>query len=111
VRLSIPPRSATFVLIDKGDVTTGVTDIDPANKLVQVFPNPATTGNFTVRLKGISPAERVTLRLINQAGQVLYEKASRGADSVVLNRFLKSGNYSLQVIAPKGITTKKIIVP
>jgi hypothetical protein len=109
VRVSIPPRSATFVLVDKSDVT-GITDMDPDNKLVQVFPNPSVTGNFTVRLKGFTPAEAIALRVINKSGQVLYEQATKGAGIINMNRFLQAGTYCLQVIAAKGITTKKIVV-
>ncbi len=109
IRLSIPPRSATFVLIEKSSVT-GVTDIDPADKLVQVFPNPSNDGNFTVRLNGFSPAEQISLRLINKAGQLLYETSVRGVQTYSLHRFLQAGAYCLQVIMPKGNTTKRIIV-
>jgi hypothetical protein len=109
VRLSIPPRSATFVLVDKSDVTA-VTDIDPDNKLVQVFPNPTADGNFTVRLKGFSAIESIALRLINKSGQVLYEKGIKGAITISMNQFLKTGAYCLQVMTEKGVTTKKIIV-
>lgn len=109
IRLSIPPRSATFVLVDKSDVT-GITDIDPGSKLVQVFPNPVTGGNFTVRLNGFSPAEPVALRLISRSGQVLYEKNAKGITAVNMGRFLIPGTYCLQVMAERGVTTKKIVV-
>lgn len=109
VRLSIPPRSATFVLIDKSSVTA-VVDIDPEDKLVQVFPNPSNDGNFTVRLNGFSAAEQVAIRIINKAGQQLYETNIRGIQTLPVHQFLKPGAYCLQVITGKGITTKKIVV-
>lgn len=109
VKLSIPPRSATFVLVDKSSVT-GVVDIDPNDKLVQVFPNPSRNGNFTVRLNGFSSAEQVGMRVVNKAGQLLYETSVRGVQIWPVQQFLEVGAYCLQVITAKGTTTKKIIV-
>ncbi|WP_162915696.1 T9SS type A sorting domain-containing protein [Paraflavitalea soli] len=109
VKLSIPPRSASFVIVDKGSVT-GVVDIDPQDKLVQVFPNPSGDGNFTIRFNGFSPADQVAIRVINKTGQQLFETKVRGVQTLPVHRFLKAGAYCVQVITDKGITTKKIMV-
>jgi hypothetical protein len=109
VKLSIPPRSATFVLVEKSSVTA-VTDIDPNDKLVQVFPNPSRDGNFAVKLKGFSPAEEVSVRIINKAGQVLYETNVKGPQTLPVRQFLTTGAYCVQVITGKGVTTKKLMV-
>lgn len=109
IRLSIPPRSATFVLVERSNVT-GVADIDPQDKQVQVFPNPTNDGNFTVRLNGFSPPDQISMRVINKSGQLLYKVHARGKQTVPVRQFLKTGAYCLQVITAKGNTTKKIIV-
>jgi hypothetical protein len=110
VRLSIPPRSATFVLVEKSSVTA-VPDIDPDDKMVQVYPNPSIDGNFLVKLKGFSPAEKLQVRIISSSGQVLYEAGVQGSEVHPINRNLKAGSYTLQVITAKGTTSKKCIVP
>ncbi|WP_315817309.1 hypothetical protein [Paraflavitalea speifideaquila] len=40
----------------------------------------------------------------------MYETQVRGLQTYSLRRFLQAGAYHLQVIIPKGNTTKKIIV-
>ncbi|MDF2189550.1 T9SS type A sorting domain-containing protein [Paraflavitalea sp. CAU 1676] len=110
VRISIPARSATFVLVEKSSVT-GMADIDPEDKLVKVYPNPARNGNFTLHLNGFTPVESIGLRLVNSAGQSLYEANARGRQIWPMQQYLRPGTYCLQVVTAKGSTTKKIFVP
>lgn len=109
VRLSIPPRSATFVLVEKSSITA-VPDIDPDDKMVQVYPNPSNDGNFIVKLKGFTPAEKLQMRIISSNGQVLEEATIKGETVHALSQNLKAGSYTLQVTTRKGATTKKLIV-
>ncbi|WP_276481993.1 T9SS type A sorting domain-containing protein [Paraflavitalea pollutisoli] len=110
VRISLPPRSASFILVEKSSVTS-VVDIDPDGKMVQVFPNPAPKGRFNVRLQGFTPAEPLSLRIVNTAGQSLLATSIRGQQLYAAKQWLPAGTYHLQVITAKGSTTKKLIVP
>lgn len=110
VRISLPPRSASFVLVEKSSVTA-VTDIDPDDKLVQVFPNPWKEGPLNLRFNGFTPAQKLALLLTDMNGRRLYETHVQGRQTWSLHAQLPAGAYNLQVTTPGGNTTKKIIVP
>lgn len=109
VVVSVPARASVYMLVEKSDVTA-VTDIDPGNKLVRIYPNPSRTGNFDLYLSGFNPGDRFEIRVVNALGQVLYQERTGNVSKIPLHLSLRSGVYGVQVQTPRGITTKTLLV-
>lgn len=110
VRVSLPDRSAIFVLIEKGSATTGVTDIDPANKLVQLINNPSVGGNFTLKFNGFAPSDSFDIAICAITGQVVKVLSVRNTQFVDVKQTLSAGEYLIKVKTKKGTTTKRLMV-
>ena len=110
VRVSLPGRSAVFVLIEKNSGTTGIVDIDPANKLVQLISNPSANGNFTLKFNGFTPADNFDIEVTNAIGQVVHKISVKNIQFLKVNKQLSSGLYFIKVQTKKGTTVKKLIV-
>lgn len=109
VRISLPARSSSFILIDKG-TTTAVNDIDPLNKLIRLFNNPSGDGSFTLQFDGFTPADDFDIRVINTAGQTVHSINATNTRSLTINKYLSSGVYYIEINTKKGLTVKKLVV-
>ncbi len=109
IKISVPARSATYMLVDKGTVTA-VNDIDPSDKLVKLFPNPSAGGGFTINFSGFNAAARFDITMTNVIGQSLYQKRVTGTRPLEVNERLAPGVYLLHIQTPKGATVKKLLV-
>ena len=109
VRITAPPRSASFVLVEKSSVT-GVVDIDPADKIIKILPNPSLNGNFLIRFNGFVPTGPVAITIINEAGQLLFQQQINPAQTLSINRHLQQGVYFIKIEMQKGVTVKKVEV-
>jgi hypothetical protein len=109
VRITAPPRSVSFILVDKSSVT-GVVDIDPADKMIKLFPSPSPNGNFSIRFTGLLPAGQTTVSIINDRGQVVYQQTTHHSQLLSINRHLTRGIYFVKITIAKGTTVKKVIV-
>ncbi|MDP4265531.1 MAG: T9SS type A sorting domain-containing protein [Bacteroidota bacterium] len=110
VRVTLPDRSAIFVLIEKSSTTTGITDIDPANKLVQLINTPSPDGSFTLKFNGFAPADNFDIEVSNMVGQIINTIAVRNTQLLRINKPLPAGMYFIKVQTKKGTTVKKLIV-
>jgi Secretion system C-terminal sorting domain len=110
VRVTLPDRSAIFVLIEKSSATTGITDIDPANKLVQLINNPSLGGNFTLKFKGFTPADNFNIEISDVIGRIVNTIAVGNTLSLDVNKQLSPGVYFIKVQTKKGTTVKKLVV-
>ena len=109
IRFTAPPRSSTFILLDKSNIT-GIVDIDPGDKLIKVFPNPTGNGNFSINFTGITLAGKTNVEILNVAGQVVYQVQKNTASQLTINRNLPKGVYYIKVTIQKGGTVKTLVV-
>lgn len=109
VSISVPPRAAVYVLLEEGEITS-IPDIDPANRLIQVYPNPAVNGRFSIRFEGLSFEPLITISLLNSNGQLVDRRQSRNASVVQFIKPLSPGLYNLLIETSKGRSVKKLIV-
>lgn len=107
VRITVPPRSSSFVVMEKSNITA-VNDIDPANKLIKIFPNPARSGKFVLSFTGLSG--KAGIDILSETGQLIYRSQVTAANRVVMNRQLSHGVYFIKITLPKGITVKRLVV-
>jgi hypothetical protein len=110
VRVSLPARSAIFVLIEKSSATTGIIDIDPANKLVQLINNPSTGGSFTLKFNGFTPADNFNIEVSDVIGRIVNTIAVGNTQSFTVDKQLSPGMYFIKVQTKKGTTVKKLVV-
>ncbi|TDW97582.1 T9SS type A sorting domain-containing protein [Dinghuibacter silviterrae] len=110
VLLSLPPLSATFVVIDKGSLVTAVTNIDPTDRLIKLFPNPAPRGHCHIRVQGFTGADRLTLHAIDLRGRVVYTQTLSGLADQDLFIPAAAGVYKIEITTPSGVTTKTLLI-
>jgi hypothetical protein len=106
VRLTMPPRSVTYILVENGtNVITGSDDEPGAGVLV--FPNPARTG-FTV----ILPAEGFSeISLIDSSGRVVTSSVlTTTQTSVQIQAELSKGVYVVKLVGPGRAITSKVVI-
>lgn len=110
VLLALPPRSATFVVIDKGTLVTAVNTVNPTDQLIRLFPNPAIGGNCTLQVTGFNPTDPLEMQVIDMAGRVLYRADLTGQTTEALRLPLARGLYKVEVHTPKGISVKSLLI-
>lgn len=110
VKVTLPARSAIYMLVERNTTPTGTPDIDPADKLVQLLNNPSRGGDFTLRFNGFGPGDHFTIDVINSIGQVIHSESSGYTQVLNINKQLPSGVYFIKVKMKKGTTVKKLIV-
>jgi len=110
ILLALPPRSATFVVIDKGTLVTAVTDIDPTNTLIKLYPNPSPGGNCSLRITGFTPVDPLHLRVLDMKGQSVFQEDLTGQTNATLRLPFARGEYKVEVHTPKGVTIKTLLI-
>ena len=110
VLITAPPYSASFVIVERSNSTTGVVDIDPSNKLIRLYPNPTVNGNFTISFKGFTSAGQADINITNAAGQLVFRKSARISPTMEIDRFLQTGVYLVKITTEKGVTVKTLVV-
>jgi len=109
IRITLPPLSASFVLIEKSSVTA-VVDIDPNNKLIKIFPNPSKDGKFIISFTGFIPAQPVDITIVNETGQLVDRRQYKPAQQMNGGRTLAKGVYHVKIDTQKGTTVKTLVV-
>jgi arabinan endo-1,5-alpha-L-arabinosidase len=74
---------------------------------IQLFPNPTSSGSFTVQLP---VAIAATIKVADLSGRVVYYRAVSAATTHTNNANLQAGTYLVQVTTPTVTVTKKLIV-
>lgn len=88
-------------LLEQVTLVTSVKNL-PMEKALSIFPNPS-NGNFILRAGNFAHKEKVTIRVFNMAGQVLYQQSGMVDDngfmniSIAADKVLSQGNYYLEV--------------
>jgi hypothetical protein len=77
---------------------------------VKLYPNPSTTGNFTISLPFMQEPSKVSI--LNGAGQTLYNNTIPAGETAVIrpNTTLSSGIYFLKMEQSGKSITKKLII-
>jgi hypothetical protein len=110
VKISAPPRSVTFVIVEKNTTITATNDIDPNDKRVKIYPNPASNGNFTIQFNGFTPGDVFDVSIINTLGQVIYQQTIKYRTILPVMQHLPGGIYKILVKTPKGSTSKNVFI-
>jgi hypothetical protein len=110
VRVTLPARSAMYLLVERNTTVTSVNDIDPASKLVQLLNNPSTDGSFTLRLNGFTFADQFDMNVVDASGKTIYATHFTYSPQVHFKQTLAAGLYYIQVRTKKGMTVKKLLV-
>ncbi|MGI4886681.1 MAG: family 43 glycosylhydrolase [Janthinobacterium lividum] len=87
-----------------GTVTATRSSQNPA---IQVFPNPATGGNFSVQLPVGTVA---TVTVIDLAGRVVYRREVTAGGACDLPAGLGTGTYAVQIATAGAVATRKLVV-
>ncbi|HEY0742930.1 MAG TPA: T9SS type A sorting domain-containing protein [Chryseosolibacter sp.] len=106
IKLSLPARSVTYVLVDHGNrVITSIDD--ESSVIVQVYPNPVTHS-----VKVVFPQNTfTTIVLYDAAGEeVLRASLDPSNEQFVMGTTLSSGSYLIRLSGNQKVITKKIIV-
>jgi len=92
---------------------TPVTNVDPSEIGLTVFPNPATSGQFTLQLETRTRGD-LSISLLNTVGQRVYQSTLTGftgrLNKQIITGKIASGVYYLQVLQDNKIYVKKIVV-
>lgn len=109
IRLTIPPRSSSFIVMEKSNIT-GINDIDPDNKLMTLYPNPARSGKFIIAFTGYIAAGKTTVEILSETGQLVHRQQSVVGNRLIINRQLSRGVYFVKITIQKGTTVKRVVV-
>jgi hypothetical protein len=110
VVITAPAYSVSFVIVERSNTTTGIVDIDPSNKLIRLYPNPTTNGNFFINFSGFTANSQVDINVSNAVGQMIFHKAGRSTQKMEIDRFLQTGVYLVKITTEKGVTVKTLVV-
>ncbi len=106
VKLTLPPRSVQYILIENGlNVITGIDPIRP-NQMT-IYPNPA-GNNFTIELPSAGYS-RIEIYDIN--GRSLFtERGDSDKSSIVINANLSPGIYQVRVFQNHELVQARLII-
>ncbi|MEO5564184.1 MAG: T9SS type A sorting domain-containing protein, partial [Chitinophagaceae bacterium] len=110
VKITVPGRSAVYMLVERNMTVTATNDIDPTDRIVQVLNNPSTDGSFTLKLNGFTAADKFAMSLIDATGKLIYSKNFTWSPFVRFDKQLAPGMYGIKIQTKRGVTTKKLIV-
>ena len=109
VKITVPARSAVYMLVERNMTVTPVIDIDPAGKLIQIVNNPSSGGAFSLKLNGFTN-EKIDMAVIDAAGKLIYTQSFNASPFVHFDKKLAAGLYTIKLQMKKGTTVKKMIV-
>ena len=95
-----------FISIIKDDIELNAPIIEK-HDLVSVYPNPSSTGNFSIRFENIG--NNTELFLTDATGRCIRKWKQNGSKFIPLNIQEKSGIYFLIIKSKDRIVTKKLI--
>jgi hypothetical protein len=97
-------------LIEAGYSATLATKTPELTGTLTVYPNPSTSGQFTLDVRGAGPGP-LAVDVLNTLGQRVYTGTVRSEAATSLNLGqLASGLYHLQVRSGTAVTSQKIII-
>ncbi|WP_145710448.1 T9SS type A sorting domain-containing protein [Chitinophaga japonensis] len=95
-----------------GMASTSAAGISPKASInedaVNIYPNPASEGRFTILLQEIP--EHAIVRIYDNQGRMLYEKKTDGGNKIEINSRLNAGFYIVAIDSNGSGFTKKLIV-
>jgi hypothetical protein len=106
IKVSLPARSVTYVLVDDGDnIITGTNETK--KNLLKVLPNP-TKGPFEIEV----PMEgQVEIQMVDIYGRLLYKAdKERSNGKVVVDASLPSGFYIVRVVQGGKVYSEKVVI-
>ncbi|HTE26647.1 T9SS type A sorting domain-containing protein [Flavitalea sp.] len=109
VKIEIPARAAVYVLLEKGAITA-VRDIDPADKIVKLYPNPSKDGSFYLRIRDGLILDKASVQVINTGGQLVEQRTGFTNGTLLFSQPLISGNYQVVIKLAEGVTIKRLVV-
>lgn len=89
---------------------TGNNELQLAENLFSVYPNPAVDGTFKVYFSDKNISGNPNLHVFSLDGKLLYQTNLTESETEINPGKLKSGFYFLKVISEKAIQTKKILI-
>ncbi|MBN2610235.1 MAG: T9SS type A sorting domain-containing protein, partial [Bacteroidales bacterium] len=84
--------------------------ISDDNKDLQIYPNPAEGGKFTIDLTGIEMENHVNVEVYSFNGIKIFEETYQGRDKIDLNLSLNKGIYLVMVKNNGWSMSKKLTV-
>lgn len=83
-------------------------EVNRSREAAGLYPNPATNGRFTIVLPEIS--ENAVVRIYDNLGRMLYQKAVQDNNKIEIDSRLKAGFYIIRIQSKTYSFTKKLIV-
>ena len=114
IRLAITGTGININWLKFTSVPTSSTRIESPE--MQIYPNPALEGDFTLLLNGYRGNEPVGVEIFNLAGQNVYSakhsvtNSGNAAICIVNDRMIETGLYLVSVQSEKGILKEKLFV-
>jgi hypothetical protein len=78
------------------------------NQSVDIFPNPAPGGNFSINIGGLENTGVFTLIIYDAQGKIVRERKIQSNSKINYN--LSSGFYMIQLSGKKTTVSKKLVV-
>jgi len=97
-----------FVIPVAGTVTSSKDDVLAASA-VNVYPNPALGGKFSLEVAGASLANASKVQVVNAQGALVLEKDLHQS-SVSFDKALSSGVYFVKVLHQGKVSVKRVVV-
>jgi Secretion system C-terminal sorting domain len=110
VKVTLPERSSIYILVERNSIITGIPDIDPADKLVQLLNNPSQGGNFMLKFNGFAPADHFEIKVTDLTGRMVYKTSAINSQTLHVKKQLSPGIYFINVQTRLGNSTKKLII-
>lgn len=110
IKLTLPPRSAVHLLVERNNGPTATNDIDPAGKKIQVLNNPSDDGSFMLKMNGFSGTDRFDMNIFDATGKVVYTTRFAYSAIVPFNLYFSSGLYHIKLQTKQGTTTRKLVI-
>jgi hypothetical protein len=110
VKVTVPDRSAVFILIERNSSTTAVPAVNEVDKMIHLFNNPSKDGSFTLKFEGFTAADQFEIKMMDAAGKAVYYTSVKNIQLFNLRKQFARGIYFISIQTRKGSTVKKLIV-
>ena len=98
------PITGNITLTAQWELSTGITEVSVA--AIEIYPNPAKSGNFNVSL---SNSETAILTITNLQGQAVYNTVVKNGFAAISTN-LEAGVYIVSVRSEGGLRRQKLVV-
>lgn len=86
----------------------GATDVKFQNSEIELYPNPASNGQFTIEVQDLNL--KTSFQLIDVFGKKILKRTFIGSKAIIQTKDLPKGMYLIEVLSGKKKSIQKIII-